>query len=1066
MKKKTNINSKKKRLVQLIGGVPTITQAKKNRNNLPTFQIDSYYSAYVPMLKPLIDNKTTEATHINLTLTSDDALKINNKSYNDLFYNSNSSIKNDNNNNLLNMYGLSLGNNNTFTNTEITNNFKDITNSTHNKNFHYNIQNAVNLTQYEKASDGFKYLTAIPNTIYKDVSDDNEKKNKQNELRKHLYDLCLQNKDLPSNDNDKNKSFNNNAHIAFFFLLITISKLSTDNDKTYIHIASNPATNINNVTAYESCFHTDEKSYAPTNLDKKKIDNYIQQDTANSNIYVEFKNINFNDNNVKKIIYNDGTNYYSTDGTDANGNNGNMELDDNSKFKYLQESLDLLNGMDSSGNKIDGYKDIFEKYNLFTPFVEIINKIMSKDIKDENRFNILANLGYLYFELMDILLKNKDSLVNNVLPVPVNIEDIPSDRENMVINLGKNNEFDNCKILNNVKIGSDCKFKNLDNLNNAKISNDVYLNNDNIKFEFNDGDKDKTFEFKKDSKIFTNITNTHKIEIKPPFVIDDNVTLEITDPISSGGGQIGGVITTTLGPNVRFTKPKPNSGNIIQIPQGSNINNSTITEYDPTSSSSTSSPTTSSPNEINLLENINDPNDEYKYLIEDYREIMSDREKKRSLNNKLRKNRIDNFFNQQNIDMIPKIDNIDANFDINANYSDGSLNKFYEHYIKVFKEIPNFDKLDLVNKTKVKVIKTFLDNFMDNLEKLENAIDDVNYEFSSPQARPLPSAVQRQAQTLRRQLAAGTITSEQYNAQYSSLVGDYVTPSSNTGSSSDLGDLLKRFGPSNNKDAGTSGNNREDEDVEKDALDDSDVGQQLKEAKGTLSELIKQIGKPDVASQSYYQKKLQKVDDGLARLKLLETSVQEVKLDKDPYKGLFSDFKWITTDMRKELKDKQLLSSTKEMHDKLLKDKLVGKMYREQLEVNESTINKKLDKVLLARDNQSNVFLEEFREIMQKSMNSSSNKDLLLNVLKKRHQSTADRGVQNVICSILHDLKIQFSFDTNFVNKVSRELTQKDTDGVRGICHGNVRSLLYKDSGKGKSKKKDGKKEGKNSKKK
>ena len=258
--------------------------------------------------------------------------------------------------------------------------------------------------------------------------------------------------------------------------------------------------------------------------------------------------------------------------------------------------------------------------------------------------------------------------------------------------------------------------------------------------------------------------------------------------------------------------------------------------------------------------------------------------------------------------------------------------------------------------------------------------------------------------------------------------------------------------------------NKKDKEIEKEALDDSDVGKQLDESKKTIIDLIKKIGKPGVASESHYQKKLQKLDDGLARLKLLEASIQEVKVDKDPYKGLFSDFKWISGDMRKELKDKQLVSDTKDMYDKLLKDKEFSKIYKSQLVMDEKTINKKLDELLKSRDNLT-VYTREFHEVIPK-LNTPGNQQMFINILTDRISKIMDdRDAQNVLCNLIAQVRDDVRvFDESFHKQLDGLIGGKEKGSTGGICHGNITSFSSKQYSKGKGSKKGKKGDGKKSK--
>lgn len=214
-------------------------------------------------------------------------------------------------------------------------------------------------------------------------------------------------------------------------------------------------------------------------------------------------------------------------------------------------------------------------------------------------------------------------------------------------------------------------------------------------------------------------------------------------------------------------------------------------------------------------------------------------------------------------------------------------------------------------------------------------------------------------------------------------------------------------------------------------IEDTDIKTQLEESKNTIKSLIQKFGKPSLSSDSYYQRKLEKVDESLGRLILLEEDVQEYKLGKDKFKDLVGDFSYIVEDMKKDLKDKQLMDSTKKLHEELLQDKDMSKIYKEKLEISESTLLKKINKVV-SRGGDIREFNDQFRDIMG-SFKLDTFQNLFINLMNKEYNNSTNKTEITSVCRFL-------DFFEKYTNVENKNFSQKINNLRQNVlrCHGNI----------------------------
>jgi hypothetical protein len=214
-------------------------------------------------------------------------------------------------------------------------------------------------------------------------------------------------------------------------------------------------------------------------------------------------------------------------------------------------------------------------------------------------------------------------------------------------------------------------------------------------------------------------------------------------------------------------------------------------------------------------------------------------------------------------------------------------------------------------------------------------------------------------------------------------------------------------------------------------IEDTDIKTQLEESKNTIKSLIQKFGKPSLASDSYYQRKLEKVDESLGRLILLEEDVQEYKLGKDKFKDLVGDFSYIVEDMKRDLKDKQLMDSTKKLHEELLQDKDISKVYKEKLEISEGTLLKKINKVV-SRGGDIKEFNDEFRDIMG-SFKLDTIQNLFINLINKEYGSSINKTEITSVCRFL-------DFFEKYTSVENKNFSQKINNIRQNVlkCHGNI----------------------------
>lgn len=214
-------------------------------------------------------------------------------------------------------------------------------------------------------------------------------------------------------------------------------------------------------------------------------------------------------------------------------------------------------------------------------------------------------------------------------------------------------------------------------------------------------------------------------------------------------------------------------------------------------------------------------------------------------------------------------------------------------------------------------------------------------------------------------------------------------------------------------------------------INDTDIKQQLEESKDTIKSLIEKIGKPKTSTNSFYQRKLEKVDESLGRLIILEEDVQEYKLGKDKFKDLVGDFSYIISDMKQDLKDKQLLDSTKKLHEELLQDKDMSKIYKEKLELKESTLIKKINKVV-SRGGEAREFNEEFRDIMG-SFKLETIQNLFINIIVKEYGTSINKTEITSVCRFL-------DFFEKYANVENQNFARKIYNLRQNIlkCHANI----------------------------
>lgn len=150
----------------------------------------------------------------------------------------------------------------------------------------------------------------------------------------------------------------------------------------------------------------------------------------------------------------------------------------------------------------------------------------------------------------------------------------------------------------------------------------------------------------------------------------------------------------------------------------------------------------------------------------------------------------------------------------------------------------------------------------------------------------------------------------------------------------------------------------------------------LDTVKKNVSSLIEELSR--TGSNSYYQK-IQNVDDYLSALKIKESAIQDIKVKKDD--SLLGEFNWVIKDMKKEVKDKQLFSDSKEIYELLNKDENMIKKYNYKSTIDKNQIINDIQDIINNDNNEE--YIQRNKKIFIKNLYDTTNTNVFVKAFTK-----------------------------------------------------------------------------------
>lgn len=234
-----------------------------------------------------------------------------------------------------------------------------------------------------------------------------------------------------------------------------------------------------------------------------------------------------------------------------------------------------------------------------------------------------------------------------------------------------------------------------------------------------------------------------------------------------------------------------------------------------------------------------------------------------------------------------------------------------------------------------------------------------------------------------------------------------------------------------------STSSRRESDTRTKAFTSGEISDEIKDIASDIQGLIKDFkGSEDIFSGggSNYVSKMQAVDDSLNSIKFLESKIQESKVGKDKDVSSIGLFKFITSESRKALKDKQLTDSTRKLYEELEADKKDLEPYYSSKFLLKSGDVEKLLKYIDSLNDTNKWGGDKFiQETKQKIING--NKDQIDDFIKKlkaeytKTESIHGRNSNHFknTCQLVIDLTGKSKYDNHYLFKELAKL-RKDED--------------------------------------
>jgi hypothetical protein len=256
-----------------------------------------------------------------------------------------------------------------------------------------------------------------------------------------------------------------------------------------------------------------------------------------------------------------------------------------------------------------------------------------------------------------------------------------------------------------------------------------------------------------------------------------------------------------------------------------------------------------------------------------------------------------------------------------------------------------------------------------------------------------------------------------------------------------------------------STSSRRESDTRTKAFTSGEISDEIKDIASDIQGLIKDFkGSEGIFSGggSNYVSKMQAVDDSLNSIKFLESKIQESKVGKDKDASSIGLFKFITSESRKALKDKQLTDSTRKLYEELEADKKDLEPYYSSKFILKSGDVEKLLKYIDSLNDTNKWGGDKFiQETKQKIING--NKDQIDDFIKKlKAEYVKTEGIHGRnsnhfknTCQLVIDLTGKSKYDNPYLFKELAKL-RKDGDMFDSkICVSQRKDTDKKKQGQG-----------------
>jgi hypothetical protein len=264
-----------------------------------------------------------------------------------------------------------------------------------------------------------------------------------------------------------------------------------------------------------------------------------------------------------------------------------------------------------------------------------------------------------------------------------------------------------------------------------------------------------------------------------------------------------------------------------------------------------------------------------------------------------------------------------------------------------------------------------------------------------------------------------------------------------------------------------STSSRRESDTRTKAFTSGEISDEIKDIASDIQGLIKDFkGSEGIFSGggSNYVSKMQAVDDSLNSIKFLESKIQESRVGKDKDVSSIGLFKFITSESRKALKDKQLTDSTRKLYEELEADKKDLEPYYSSKFILKSGDVEKLLKYIDSLNDTNKWGGDKFiQETKQKIING--NKDQINDFITKlKAEYTKTEGIHGKnsnhfknICQLVIDITGKSKYDNPYLFKELAKL-RKDGDMFDSkICVSQRKDTDKKKQGQGQGDKGQGK---------